>query len=90
MSGTIDVRHRDDVAFARRDAEVSSARQALLGELIGEIPAAKTQMEKALATERDLDVFTRISREREGCLAVGALVARPGTVMVGDALTPHC
>jgi uncharacterized protein YcbX len=40
--------------------------------------------------ERDLDVFTRINRERDGCLAVGALVARPGTVMVGDALTPHC
>lgn len=39
--------------------------------------------------ERDLDVFTRINRERDGCLAIGALVARPGTLTVGDAVTPH-
>lgn len=34
--------------------------------------------------ERDLDVFKRINRERDGCLAIGALVARPGTIRVGD------
>ena len=35
--------------------------------------------------ERDLDVLRTINRDRAGCLAVGALVARPGTVRVGDA-----
>jgi uncharacterized protein YcbX len=38
--------------------------------------------------ERDLDVLRTINRERDGCLAVGALVVQPGTVRVGDALTP--
>jgi uncharacterized protein YcbX len=34
--------------------------------------------------ERDLDVFKTINRERAGCLAIGALVAQPGTMAVGD------
>jgi MOSC domain-containing protein len=38
--------------------------------------------------ERDLDVLRTINREREGCLAVGALVLAPGSVRVGDALLP--
>jgi len=38
--------------------------------------------------ERDLDVLRTISRERDGCLAIGALVVQPGAVRVGDALTP--
>jgi uncharacterized protein len=38
--------------------------------------------------ERDLDVLRTIQRERDGCLAVGALVVRPGTVRVGASLTP--
>jgi uncharacterized protein len=38
--------------------------------------------------ERDLQVLRSIARERHACLAVGALVARPGRVYVGDALTP--
>jgi uncharacterized protein YcbX len=36
--------------------------------------------------ERDLTVLRAIARERAACLAVGALVAAPGTVRVGDAL----
>ena len=36
---------------------------------------------------RDNGVLTTIHRERDGCLAVGALVARAGTVAVGDELT---
>ena len=36
--------------------------------------------------ERDIDVMRTIAREREACLAVGALVARPGPVRVGDTL----
>jgi len=34
--------------------------------------------------ERDLDVLRTVHRERGGCLAVGALVHRPGRVRVGD------
>lgn len=37
--------------------------------------------------ERDLDVLRTIARERDACLAVGGLVARPGPVAVGDRLT---
>jgi uncharacterized protein YcbX len=36
---------------------------------------------------RDLDVLRTINRERAGNLGVGALVARPGTIAVGAALT---
>lgn len=36
--------------------------------------------------ERDLDVLRTIARDRDACLAVGALVVRPGRVRVGDPL----
>jgi uncharacterized protein YcbX len=36
--------------------------------------------------ERDLDVLKTINREREGCLAIGALVTRPGDVTTNDQL----
>ncbi|SHN88040.1 hypothetical protein SAMN05660350_04336 [Geodermatophilus obscurus] len=36
---------------------------------------------------RDNGVLKTIHRERDGCLAIGALVARTGTVAVGDGLT---
>ena len=38
--------------------------------------------------ERDLDVLRTLARERDACLAVGALVSRPGTARVGDTLAP--
>ena len=38
--------------------------------------------------ERDLDVLRTINRDRGGCLAIGALVAQPGVVHVGDPLNP--
>lgn len=34
--------------------------------------------------ERDLDVLRTVNRERGGCLAIGATVARPGRIAVGD------
>ncbi|NND74746.1 MAG: MOSC domain-containing protein [Ilumatobacter sp.] len=34
--------------------------------------------------DRDLDLLKTINREREACLSVGALVAAPGTLAVGD------
>ena len=36
--------------------------------------------------ERDLDVLRTIARERNACLAIGALVVDPGTIRVGDVL----
>jgi uncharacterized protein YcbX len=39
--------------------------------------------------ERDLDVFKTINRERDGCLAIGALVHRPGAMGVGDEVVPQ-
>ena len=38
--------------------------------------------------DRDLDVLRTVHRTRGGCLAVGALVARPGTVRIGDVVAP--
>jgi len=38
--------------------------------------------------ERDVGVLRTIARERDACLAVGALVSRPGAVRVGDAVSP--
>jgi uncharacterized protein YcbX len=46
-----------------------------------------TTRAQAGGVERDLDVLRTINRERDGCLAVGALVRQPGTVRVGDRLT---
>lgn len=37
--------------------------------------------------DRDLDVLRTINRERDGCLAVGAVVMQPGRMAVGDAIT---
>jgi uncharacterized protein len=39
--------------------------------------------------ERDLQVLRTIARERDACLAVGALVTQPGVMRVGDALSAH-
>jgi uncharacterized protein len=38
--------------------------------------------------ERDTTVLKRLNRERDSCLGVGALVANPGRIAVGDELTP--
>jgi uncharacterized protein YcbX len=45
-----------------------------------------TTRPQAGGIERDLDVMRTIARERDACLAVGALVRQSGTVRVGDAL----
>lgn len=39
--------------------------------------------------ERDLNVLKTINRERHGYLSVGALVERPGRVVVGDEASVH-
>jgi uncharacterized protein YcbX len=40
------------------------------------------------AIERDLDVLKRVNHDHDACLGIGALVSRPGTIGVGDLLTP--
>jgi uncharacterized protein len=47
-----------------------------------------TTRPQAGGVERDLDVLRTINRERSGCLSVGALVMQPGSVQVGDMLSP--
>jgi uncharacterized protein len=47
-----------------------------------------TTRPQAGGVERDLDVLRTINRERNRCLAVGALVIQPGIVRVGDTFTP--
>jgi len=45
-----------------------------------------TTRAQAGGIERDLDVLRTIARERDTCLAVGALVVDPGVIRVGDTL----
>ena len=45
-----------------------------------------TTRAQAGGIERDLDVLRTIARERDTCLAVGALVVDPGVIHVGDTL----
>jgi uncharacterized protein YcbX len=40
------------------------------------------------AIARDLAVLKRVNHDHDGCLAIGALVARSGAIGVGDVLTP--
>jgi uncharacterized protein YcbX len=45
-----------------------------------------TTRAQAGGIERDLDVLRTIARDRDACLAVGALVVEPGTIYLGDTL----
>jgi histidyl-tRNA synthetase len=42
----------------------------VLGELIGEIPVAKAQMETAIAAERNLDIYIVIAKEERRAAAL--------------------
>jgi uncharacterized protein len=46
-----------------------------------------TTRPQAGGVERDLDVLRTINRQRNGYLAVGALVVQPGVVRVGDTIS---
>src|SRR5215218_8642615 len=67
--------------------------QVLLGDAVIEVGM---RIERCVMTvrpqpggiERDLQVLRTIARERDTCLAVGAVVTKPGRVAVGDALDP--
>ncbi len=45
------------------------------------------RMRNIQALSRDLDVLRAINKDRATLLAIGALVAEPGTIRVGDELT---
>lgn len=71
---------------------------ALLGEVVrlgGVLLHVGTRISRCVMTTRpqpggiaaDPDVLRTIARDRDACLAVGALVAEPGMVRIGDTLT---
>ncbi len=67
-------------------------RQVRLGEALLDVGV---RIERCVMTtrpqpgglDRDLQVLRTIARDRDACLAVGALVARTGTIHVGDRLS---
>ena len=61
----------------------------VLGELIGEIPAAKEKLEKAIAAQQDLDVYVVIAKEERRADALGQIQAlRDRGYRVDYPLTP--
>jgi uncharacterized protein YcbX len=76
----------------------SEGEDALLGEVIrlgDAVLHVGTRVKRCVMTTRsqpggiaaDPDVLRTIARERDACLAVGALVAQSGAVRIGDELT---
>ncbi len=79
------------LAGAGEDDLVGTRVAAGTGELdvVGRVPrCVMTTRPQAGGIGRDTGVFKTIHRERGGALAVGALVARPGVLAVGDVLRP--
>ena len=74
---------------AGEDALVGSS--ARLGEAVLDVTmriarCVLTTRPQPGGVQRDLDVLRTIARERDACLAVGAVVGRPGAVSLGDEL----
>lgn len=86
-------RFRANVLLDGADEESLVGSRVRLGEVMLDV---RKRLERCVMVtrpqpggiERDLDVLRTIHRERDGCLAVGALVTEPGTVRVGDVLRP--
>ena len=86
-------RFRSNVVLSEAGEDAMVGRSVKLG---GAVLDVGTRIERCVMTtraqsgglERDLDVMRTLARERDACLAVGALVAQAGTVSVGDTLTP--
>lgn len=84
-------RFRSNVLLDGEGEDALVGSSVALGEVVLDVGR---QIERCVMTtraqpngiERDLGVMRTIARERDACLAVGALVARPGTVRVGDTL----
>jgi uncharacterized protein YcbX len=88
--GEWDVRRfRPNIVLDGADEDALVGRRVRLGSAILDVvqPVSRCVMvtrPQPGGIERDLDVLRTILRERAGDLAVGALVAGPGTVRVGD------
>jgi uncharacterized protein YcbX len=84
-------RFRSNVLLAGEGEDALVGSEVTLG---GAVLDVKMRLERCVMTtrpqpdgiDRDLDVLRTIARERDACLAVGALVKRAGTVRVGDEL----
>jgi uncharacterized protein YcbX len=84
-------RFRSNVLLAGEGEDALAGSAVTLG---GAVLDVTMRMERCVMTtrpqpggiDRDLDVLRTIARERDACLAVGALVKRAGTVRVGDEL----
>lgn len=87
-------RFRSNVLLDGEGEDALVGAQAALGDAVIEVGA---RIERCVMTvrpqpggiERDLGVLRTIAQQRDACLAVGALVTRPGHVSVDDALTPR-
>ncbi len=82
-------RFRPNVVLDGEDEDGLVGRRVRLGSAILDVvqPVPRCVMvtrPQPDGIERDLDVLRTILREREGVLAVGAVVSTPGTVRVGD------
>lgn len=85
-------RFRSNVLLDGEGEDALVGRAVTLGDALLDVG---TRIERCVMTtraqpgglERDVGVMRTIARERDACLAVGALVARPGTVRVGDRVT---
>jgi uncharacterized protein len=85
-------RFRSNVLLDGEGEDGLVGRSVELGEALLDVGAriercVMTTRAQSGGLERDIDVMRTIARERDACLAVGALVARPGTVSVGDGVT---
>jgi len=84
-------RFRSNVLLEGEGEDSLVGSQVALGEAVIEVGM---RIERCVMTvrpqpggiERDLGVLRTIARERDTCLAVGAVVTQPGRVAVGDAL----
>ena len=84
-------RFRSNVLLGGEGEDALVGSRVTLGEALLEVGQ---RIERCVMTvrpqpggiERDLGVLRTIARERDACLAVGALVSRPGRVSVGDRL----
>jgi uncharacterized protein YcbX len=84
-------RFRANVVLAGAGEDALVGRRVRLGgielDVVDQVPrCVMTTRPQAGGIGRDTGVLKTIHRERGGALAVGALVARPGTLAVGDVL----
>jgi uncharacterized protein YcbX len=85
-------RFRPNVLLEGKDEDSLVGSRVALGSAVLNVGmrierCVMTTRPQAGGIERDLDVLRTIARERDACLAIGALVAQPGSVRVGDLLT---